>query len=213
MLGLGSRQYTGDHERATTPETTRTGSPARASQRANRGPIEVVVSPRAAMRNTMPNSSPPRRQTQEWAGATYQESPATHDDPGNEEDDSDADLAALEEYVENTKVDAGRQARIEAEYNAQKEKEKVHWCRLYSAAALLAQKGDKTTRMTWKSQHKYWMRLFCHKHQWYGKTPYKGKNREAWARECAREMASCYGKKKKCVGMVVKIMVRSIPKL
>lgn len=65
----------------------------------------------------------------------------------------------------------------------------------------------KTTRMQWKPQHKYWMKLFCHYHQWFGKTPFRGKIRDQWAKVCAREMAGCNGKKRKCIAMIGKISV------
>ncbi|RPA83415.1 hypothetical protein BJ508DRAFT_304609 [Ascobolus immersus RN42] len=225
-LRSSSRQETAvaESERATTPETTHIGSQAQMTPRqmtprqmtprqmtprqmTPRQGYEVVVSPRTSVRNSIPKSSPPGIGSVEWTRETYQQPTTTHDGNENEEEGSDLDfdIEELDKFAEAAKADEGRQARIEAEYNAQKEKDKVHWCRMYSTAALLVQKGDKPIRMTWKSQHKYWMRLFCHKHQWYGKTPYKGHNRDVWAKVCAREMAGCNGKKRKCSGMVVKI--------
>ncbi|RPA81647.1 hypothetical protein BJ508DRAFT_306264 [Ascobolus immersus RN42] len=157
----------GDAERPReqTPQRARKQSTPRAnSQRQTSDPPknrhqsrEVVVSPSRSLRLSQVNSSPPHegssrvwdRNKLQLDGDMEEGTTETHDGHGDEseavdeDDDLDSGMAALNDYITDEREAESRQAKIEAEYNAQKERKKGHWCRKYSAVVLLASKVRK----------------------------------------------------------------------
>lgn len=57
--------------------------------------------------------------------------------------DFDDDMDALANFVDG-QPETSRQAKIETEYNLQRARSKVHWCRQYSSVVLLARKVSKS---------------------------------------------------------------------
>ncbi|RPA72192.1 hypothetical protein BJ508DRAFT_314956 [Ascobolus immersus RN42] len=124
---------------------------------------EVVVSPSRSLRlSQQPGSSPPpplpplQGRSRDWrgtelphlgnseVGASEVGASEIRDAIGDESESVDKGIdegmAALDNYLDSEGENESRQARIEAEYNAQKGRVKGHWCRKYSSVVLLSTK-------------------------------------------------------------------------